>query len=886
MSRAPIVLLSFSLGLSLSLGCDKKADSARSSSPAPATAPATDPSTKQATGGLGGVIIGTLAVSDGVPQSAIKGAAISVAEHPELVGTSDEGGVYRLEAVSPGTVVIYALSADGAALNLTAGTAAFGNKSADVIVRNGETTDLGTTSMKPTGGASGKVSILNNSNSLPVLGADIFVPGTSFIAKAAEDGSFNLTGLPEGSYAINILKSGFAVAKVEDVKVVAAETTIIGDITLSLSNGPEGRIAVSGDVQATISGQLKEVSTTRAVTMALTYDHEAALMKISDEPSFLNKEWVAVTKTATWTFLSDGAKTLYVTYADTNGLESSPYSADVIIDTEAPTLTGLTVLYGWAQTNATTVPFDVDASDTGTGIAEIQFSSTVPTLGSVDYTAFHAHMPAVTLAPGSGTRTVYARVRDYAGHVSTIESDSIGLSTETIISNLNYTSPIHLTTAYNPYLVSEDVTIASDVTIDADVVIRITNTKTLSIKGTLLANGTSGHPVTFSTESTSSEPCNTTQMPKLKLNGGVPGVSDKNRLSYANFQYLDVYFNGGIVDHATFDSTTCADWGGEVTKTGRDGLLIKNSTFAHWGATRVTEGDAMTTLDGNHGNAGVFYWQSGGTRNTVIVNNDVTRFGNQYDAFVIIEAGDLTFGAGNTLRAPGRTMFAFDTPADSKVARANVVGCATLLYVKQDMTATLEDSTVTECEVLAKQQSTTTLAVLRYNTINFTKAINNGGAYGNMAVTATNNNLTCDNVSGYCDFLWLSPQGNVANMTLTMSSNNITCDADAMAPHYGCRGFVVSAQSAGAVGSQVTGNVSLTIADNYWVGKTFSTTFAAAPVYTDHSGNVAATTNDAAAVRAFEFGDGLSDWVVLNWTSPVAMQRATIWSNADVGPRP
>src|SRR5690606_1141144 len=130
---------------------------------------------------------------------------------------------------------------------------------------------------------------------------------------------------------------------VADVVVLEGGTVDLGDLTLSLSNGPEGGIAVTADLSPTIDGATRKVMTSRTVTATLAYDGDAALMKISDEPSFLNKAWKPVASTAQWTFTSDGAKSLYVTYSDLNGLESSPYSVDFIVDTEAPTLAGITI---------------------------------------------------------------------------------------------------------------------------------------------------------------------------------------------------------------------------------------------------------------------------------------------------------------------------------------------------------------------------------------------------------------------------------------------------------------------------------------------------------------------------------------------------------------
>ena len=92
------------------------------------------------------------------------------------------------------------------------------------------------------------------------------------------------------------------------MNVVSGETADLGKILLSLSKGPEGKIVINDTVDATVASVAAKISLARAVVASLSYDSDAVLMKISDEPSFLNKSWGNVAKTANWTFGSDGRK--------------------------------------------------------------------------------------------------------------------------------------------------------------------------------------------------------------------------------------------------------------------------------------------------------------------------------------------------------------------------------------------------------------------------------------------------------------------------------------------------------------------------------------------------------------------------------------------------
>src|SRR5690606_18075077 len=140
------------------------------------------------------------------------------------------------------------------------------------------------------------------------------------------------------------------------VQVVAGQITDLDAVTLSLSTGPEGNIAIAADETKEIGGAQKKIHKSRTVTMNLNFDTDTALMKISDEPSFLNKQWITAEKTYTWTFTSDGPKSLYVMFSDLNGLESSPFADSVIIDTEAPILNAAIILNNWATTAASENP--------------------------------------------------------------------------------------------------------------------------------------------------------------------------------------------------------------------------------------------------------------------------------------------------------------------------------------------------------------------------------------------------------------------------------------------------------------------------------------------------------------------------------------------------
>ena len=167
-------------------------------------------------------------------------------------------------------------------------------------------------------------------------------------------------------------------------------------------------------------------------------------MKVSDEPAFLDKEWETVSTSKAWSFSSDGSKSLYVKFADLNGLESSPYSVTFTIDTELPQVQNVEILNDWISTSSKEVYVDILSDDTGTGIQSVSFSTVSSEFSNgevwVNYSASGRYN--VNLGDGSGNKVLHVRVRDFAGRVSLSSSDSISVGSETLVKPGSYSQNI------------------------------------------------------------------------------------------------------------------------------------------------------------------------------------------------------------------------------------------------------------------------------------------------------------------------------------------------------------------------------------------------------------------------------------------------------------
>lgn len=207
-------------------------------------------------------------------------------------------------------------------------------------------------------------------------------------------------------------------------------------IHLDLSDGPRriwARVTdVTGDLQTAsvdididtteptaslVINDGSAMAPSAAVNLTLTaYDaHGVRSMIVSEAGDFLGAEWQPYTERLRWTLSAgDGPKTVFARVRDENGWESAVASASVTLDT-LPPLGTVRINAGGNYTRSTAVTLRLEAHD-ASGVSEMLLSNRYDFSGD-DWLAFQPAYPW-TLPPGNGLRTVYARFRDPAGHMS------------------------------------------------------------------------------------------------------------------------------------------------------------------------------------------------------------------------------------------------------------------------------------------------------------------------------------------------------------------------------------------------------------------------------------------------------------------------------------
>jgi hypothetical protein len=153
----------------------------------------------------------------------------------------------------------------------------------------------------------------------------VFVPGTSFGAFTAFDGSFSFD-VPSGWYPfIKVDATGYRSSLFSGTLVLKQQTTDLGTHELVASTGVEGEVEINAD---------DEYATDRNVLLFLNATSDALLMQISESPAFTGASWELYNTPVAHTFSpGEGVRNIYVNFADANGLETSETDF-IILDTD------------------------------------------------------------------------------------------------------------------------------------------------------------------------------------------------------------------------------------------------------------------------------------------------------------------------------------------------------------------------------------------------------------------------------------------------------------------------------------------------------------------------------------------------------------------------
>lgn len=139
----------------------------------------------------------------------------------------------------------------------------------DVMVSKAQPTSLGEVTVQPTGTIMGKVSSKDNSAVSDFEGVDVFIPGSSYVAKADSAGNFTLANVAPGTFTLVATKTGLGRAYASSITVLPKSSSNV-NLALSLSlpkiaqlapnnGGPGAEVTLTGENFGATKGEQLQV---------------------------------------------------------------------------------------------------------------------------------------------------------------------------------------------------------------------------------------------------------------------------------------------------------------------------------------------------------------------------------------------------------------------------------------------------------------------------------------------------------------------------------------------------------------------------------------------------------------------------------------------------
>jgi hypothetical protein len=238
------------------------------------------------------------------------------------------------------------------------------------------------------------------------VGIDIFVPGTTHIAKTDAEGNFLLGFLPRGTYLIRAEKDGFASREWTNVAVGDQQTVDLGSATLQISTGPQINSFTLHSLDAT-NGRAD-------LRLRLA---KAAKYRISKSQDFSDTVFkpvdITLPEIAVDMEFNPSAKliTIYLEAADSDGLSAT---SQLVIDLEAPSAGSVRINNSNAIANSASLPLALSA----TGATRMKFAEAAAGLTSANWEDFASTYTYTLQSLTEGQRRIYVAFADNAGNIT------------------------------------------------------------------------------------------------------------------------------------------------------------------------------------------------------------------------------------------------------------------------------------------------------------------------------------------------------------------------------------------------------------------------------------------------------------------------------------
>ena len=292
-------------------------------------------------------------------------------------------------------------------------------------------------------------------------------------------------------------------------------------------------------------------------------------------------------------------------------------------DLNAPTSGSISINGGAASTTYTGVMLSLSASDntvvTGYYVSE---NPATPALNAFTTVASNFELlfanVSFVLSSGAGTKTVYAWYRDAAGNISSPVSEVIDLALNATVGT-QISGTVSSNTSWmaegGPFIVTGTIGVSNGVTltIEPGTTLKFNSTVSLQVNGELIARGSGGNVITFTSNQTEPWP------------GSWDGISFGDTSVDATFDVDGNYTGGSIIENAIIE------YGDGITAVSSSPYIKSNGVLyqlgigitANWSSATISDNVIMY----NGGSGIATYYDSPTIVNNIIMNNSSSNNG-------------------------------------------------------------------------------------------------------------------------------------------------------------------------------------------------------------------------------------------------------------------
>lgn len=269
----------------------------------------------------------------------LEGATVEALVNGSVVAstTTAADGSWTLDELTPGTYAVRAW------YETTAGV--FAVVQDDVAVVAGNVVDLGRLQLELTGAIQGTVELADRGD---WSNAQVFIPGSSFVAITGSNGKFTLLYVPEGVWTVRATAAGYSAVTVSDVTVKAGEVTILTDPIVLIPTDAEVAIP-----ETTILTKPATLVDSGSATFSFAADLPSSFQCRLD-----GLAWAVCASPTTYSDLAEGSHTFEVRASTGPGvIDATPATWTWTVDLTPPETTIVSAPSGYVAAATATVTF-------------------------------------------------------------------------------------------------------------------------------------------------------------------------------------------------------------------------------------------------------------------------------------------------------------------------------------------------------------------------------------------------------------------------------------------------------------------------------------------------------------------------------------------------